>query len=189
MLTITIPEAEYFDESSRQFVIMNRGGCEVTLEHSLASVSKWEAKHKKPFIGRLGLTEEKTEAEMLDYIRIMADGKISDEALLSLKSNPGVLQEIREYLEDSQTATWFREKDNNQKKGDRKIITAEVVYDWMMSLGIWPECQYWNLNRLFVLIRVRSESQNPDKKKMKHRDLMRSNAELNRARHAKHGIR
>lgn len=188
MLTITIPEAEYYDENARQFVAVNRGGCEVTLEHSLASISKWEAKYKKPFIGRPGVTDEKTEAEMLDYIRMMADGKISDEALLALNSHPNALQEIQAYLEDSQTATWFRDKDN-QKKGDRKVITAEVIYDWMMSLGIWPECQYWNLNRLFVLIRVRSESQNPDKKKMKHRDLMRSNAELNRARHAKHGIR
>lgn len=187
MLTVTIPEAEYYDENSKQFVIINKGGCEVTLEHSLASVSKWEAKNKKPFLGIPGKAEKKTEAETLDYIRIMADGKIGDEALLSLKSNPDVLREIQAYLEDSQTATWFRERDNNQKRGDRKVITAEVIYDWMMSLGIWPECQYWNLNRLFVLIRVRSESQNPDKKKMKHRDLMRSNAELNRARHARYG--
>lgn len=188
MLTITIPEAEYFDEQSDRFVILNKGGCRVTLEHSLASVSKWEAKNKKPFLGMPGKTEEKTEAEMLEYISDMAEGKISDEALLSLKSNPEVVQKIKEYIDDSQTATWFHEREN-QKKGDRKVITAEVIYDWMMSLGIWPECQYWHLNRLFVLIRVRSDSQNPDKKKMKHRDLMRSNAELNRARHARHGVR
>lgn len=185
-LTIEIPSAEYFDEQRQEFVTYNNEGNTITLEHSLASISKWEARNKKSFLGKPGMKEEKTEAELLDYIRCMAvDREITDEELASIKTNPAVLKEIKRYIDDNHTATWFNER--SQGKMDRRTITAEVLYDWMMKLNIWQECQHWHLSRLLALIRVRSSTENPNKRKMKQRDILRDNASLNAARHAKYG--
>lgn len=46
MLTIKIPDMEYFDEESQEFVSIK--GRILELEHSLISISKWEAKWHKP---------------------------------------------------------------------------------------------------------------------------------------------
>lgn len=48
MLKIHIPETECFVEDRNEFIQVK--GYELTIEHSLLSVSKWEAKWKKPFL-------------------------------------------------------------------------------------------------------------------------------------------
>ncbi len=65
MLTITIPKTEFFDEGSQQFV--NIKETKLELEHSLVSLSRWEAKWKKPFLS----TDNKSQEEALDYVRCM----------------------------------------------------------------------------------------------------------------------
>ena len=65
MLQIRIPEFEGWDEKNEIFV--NKKAQNLTLEHSLVSISKWEAKYHKPFLSR----EEKTSEETIDYIRAM----------------------------------------------------------------------------------------------------------------------
>ena len=68
MLKLTIAAPEYWDEQKQEFVY----GKETTLqlEHSLVSLSKWESKWKKPFLG-CDLTFEET----IDYIRCMTATK------------------------------------------------------------------------------------------------------------------
>lgn len=45
MLVITVPAAEMFDERTQEFV--NTKEQVLQLEHSLVSISKWEAKWRK----------------------------------------------------------------------------------------------------------------------------------------------
>lgn len=64
MLELLIERREGFDESTNQFVTIPEKRIE--LEHSLRSLSKWEAKHKKPYMSSLE-KHRKTEAEVVDY--------------------------------------------------------------------------------------------------------------------------
>ena len=50
MLKITIPGQELWDEGKEEFV--NTKGTTLQLEHSLVSLSKWESKWHKPFLGK-----------------------------------------------------------------------------------------------------------------------------------------
>ena len=50
MLRIEVPSAELYVESERRFV--KTKPTTLSLEHSLVSLSKWEAKHKKPFLSK-----------------------------------------------------------------------------------------------------------------------------------------
>jgi hypothetical protein len=84
------------------------------------------------------------------------------------------------------TDTWFKDQ---KRPGTRQIITAEVIYGWMVSLNIpFEPCQYWHLNKLFTLIKVCNE-QNQPKKKMGRSDAARQQAALNAQRQAQLGTR
>lgn len=47
MLTIVVPECEYFNEEKNEFIHTKE--CTLQLEHSLLSLSKWESKWLIPF--------------------------------------------------------------------------------------------------------------------------------------------
>ena len=77
------------------------------------------------------------------------------------------------------TATEF----SNTKKTatNREVITAEIIYYWMITMNIPMECQKWHLNRLLTLINV-CNIRNQPPKKMNKREIMSRNASLNEAR-------
>ena len=66
MLVITIPDKEYWDPVKEEFV--NPKGWTLSLEHSLVSISKWEAKWQKPFLS----DKEKTPEEIIPQARRVA---------------------------------------------------------------------------------------------------------------------
>lgn len=144
MLQITVPAFEVFDESTGSINEIKE--CTLSLEHSLISISKWEAKWKKPFLGR----EPKTPEQSLDYIRCMTLNPKVDPLIYS-GIRPEQVKEINDYVNDSQTATWFNDQD---RKVSREIITSELIYYWMVAAEIPFECQKWHLNRLMTLIKV-----------------------------------
>lgn len=172
MLRITVPAAEFFDEVREEFVYTK----EVTLqlEHSLVSLSKWESKWNKAFLGR----QEKTDEEILDYVRCMTLTQNVDPEVYTRLSAQNYAA-INAYIEAPMTATYFSE--DKQSKGNREVVTSELIYYWMISYNIPVEFQKWHLNRLLTLIRVCNIKNSPPKKRSK-RELMRRNAALNAAR-------
>lgn len=175
MLRITIPATEEWDEAKQEFVYAKEQT--LHLEHSLVSLSKWEARWHKPFLSK----EEKTDEETLDYIRCMTITQNVDPEVYLRLTNDNIDQ-INRYIDDSMTATTFR--DDGMGGSSRKIITSEVIYWWMIANNIPPEYQKWHLNRLLTLIKVCNlESQPP--KKMSAGEIMSRNAALNEARKKK----
>ena len=172
MLKITVPAAEFWDEVHEEFIYKKEQVLQ--LEHSLVSLSKWESKWTKAFLGK----QEKTDEEIIDYVRCMTLTQNIDPEVYNRLSADNYAQ-INAYIEAPMTATYFSE--DKQTKGNRDVVTSELIYYWMISYNIPVEFQKWHLNRLLTLIRVCSIKNNPPKKKSK-RDLMRRNSTLNAAR-------
>ena len=171
MLRITIPGIEYYDEEKNEFIYYDEHT--IDLEHSLVSISKWEAKWCKPFLNG----KDKSVEEILDYVRCMSitDG-IPDEVYSRLTEDN--LKAINEYIGNPMSATTFA---NERPSGGREIITSEIIYYWMVAFNIPFECQHWHLNRLLTLVKVCNIKNNPPKKMSKQEILSRNRA-LNEAR-------
>lgn len=177
MLEIHINGREMWNSEKEEFV--NTKGITLRLEHSLISISKWEAKYKRPFLsdGPKGLEE------LYDYITFMSLDKKIDRTELE-----GITEEdykkILEYINDPMTATKITH--NGQKRtGSNHVLTSEEIYYDMTALNIPFECEKWHLNRLLTLIQVASLKNEPPKK-MSKSEIYRQNAELNKARRAQH---
>lgn len=172
MLPITIPAREFFDEAKQEFIYTQE--YKLQLEHSLASLSKWEEKWKKPFFKK----GEKTLEETIDYIRCMClDPDVPPEVFYYVTNKN--MTDISAYIEDSMTATTFYEPDG--KKRNNEQITAELIYYWMLSLEIPFDREYWHLNKLLTLIRVTSLKNAPPKK-MSAKEATKYYAKLNEER-------
>ncbi len=178
MLELVLKENEQWDEENEVFV--HTKSQTLMLEHSLVSISKWEAKWKKPFLEQHN--KEMPMEELIDYIKCMTITQNVDQDVYRNLSKKDI-NKVLNYINDSMTATWFREDD---KKGRRsgQAITSELIYFWMISFQIPFECQKWHLNRLLTLIRICNENREDGsgQKKMSQRDLMNRNRALNEAR-------
>jgi hypothetical protein len=175
VLIIEVPLEESFDEEKMEFVTTS--AYKLELEHSLVSLSKWEAKFEKPFLSN----EDKTAEESLWYIEAMTiTPDVPPEVFAKLSQKN--IDDVSAYINGKQTATWFREDPNKPKS--REIITGEIIYYWMLSLNIDQECENWHLNRLITLIRVVNEKNAPPKKagRMDRAEMARRRNELNQRR-------
>jgi len=176
MLEIVIPEQELYDEAKQEFVTIESKT--LRLEHSLVSISKWEAKWHKPFLSK----DDKTNEEAIDYIRCMTIGqKVKAEIYNYIPLE--VFSKIKGYIDDPMTATWFNEKPVDKKKSN-ETITSELIYYWMIAQNIPMECQKWHLNRLLTLIKVCSIKNKPPSKRKK-KDIVSERRALNEARRSK----
>lgn len=173
MLQITVPGTELYDEVHNEFITIKEQT--LTLEHSLVSLSKWESKWHKPFLSKDGLTTEQT----IDYIRCMTITQNVPPITYKLITNDNI-KEVENYINDPMTATWFSE-DKKGKGANREIVTAELIYYWMIALQIPIKCEKWHLNRLLTLVRV-CNVKNAPPKKMGKKAIMNRNAALNAAR-------
>lgn len=174
MLRIEIPAAEQFDEATNRFIYTKAANLQ--MEHSLVSLAKWESKWHKPFLGK----EQKTAEETIDYLRCMTITQNVDPNVYYSIPNKK-MEEIKAYIDDKMTATWFSE----DGKQSTDIITAEIIYDWMIAFNIPSEYAKWHLNRLLTLIRVRSIKSAPQKK-MKKEEQAKNYRALNAARRKMH---
>lgn len=176
MLTITVGGTEQFDEATETFT--NSELVVVNLEHSLVSVSKWESKYGKAFLGR----DEKTNEETIDYIRMMILPPSGPEVMELFTYD--TYNQIIDYIKEKQTATTFHNA--QQSGGFRETITSELIYYWMITNNVPIEMETWNLNRLFTLLQVFAVK-NGKQKKMSRSEIAARNRELNAQRRAELG--
>lgn len=178
MLKIFIEGGERFDPVTNEFRTVK--DTYLQLEHSLVSISKWEAKWHKPFLGK----DDKTAEEIIDYVKCMTITQNVDPEIYNHLTQ-AIMNEISEYIADPMTATWFS-KDPEKKgasKTSNETITSELIYYWMIALQVPVEFQKWHLNRLLTLIRVCNIKNQPPKKMSKAESLARSHS-INAARRA-----
>ena len=172
MLTLTIPSIELFDERTSEFSYTKPQTLQ--LEHSLVSVSKWEAMYSKSFFKE----ENKSTKETQDYIKCMTITQNVDDRVYSYIPK-NLIDVINEYVEAPMTATII--PDDGGSKTKKETITSELIYYWMIALNIPFDCQKWHLNRLLTLIRVCNIKNQPPEKRSR-REIMSRNAALNAAR-------
>jgi hypothetical protein len=180
VLTIRVGATEVYDESTDTFGVVD--GFELQLEHSLDSLSKWESKYEKPFLGEA----EKTPEEALEYIRFMVVTPNPPGDFLDKLSKEN-LEEVNAYINRKMTATWFSDA-TPQTRRNTETVTAELIYYWMTIFHIEWEAQYWHLNRLFTLIRICNVKQDKPKK-MTRAEAAQRQRELNARRKAELGTK
>lgn len=180
MLEIIIDPIKGWDEEKEEFI--NIPETRFQIEHSLVSIKKWESKWHKAFLGN----KEKTTEEIYDYIRCMTLTPGVDPSIY-IYLPKSVFDSIISYINDPMTASWITEHEQGAKKGQPgKVVTNEVIYYWMITLGIPMECERWHLQQLIMLIRV-VNAENEPKRKMSQREAFAQQRALNQARRAKHG--
>ena len=178
MLYIEVPlENEKWDENKQEFIEPKKQILQ--LEHSLVSLSKWESKWCKPF-----LSSSKTDEEILDYIKCMTITQNVSPVVYNYLTDSNI-QEIVDYINAPMTAATFYNRQNT--KINREIVTADLIYYWMITAQIPFEAEKWHINRLFTLIRICDIKNNSGNNKMSKKDIYAYNRQLNAARRAKLG--
>lgn len=180
MLEIRIPPHEFYNEKTFQFVAFP--GQTLQLEHSLLSISKWEAITHKPFLDKNGMTPD----DFTLYVRCMTLNKNVDEQVYDFLT-PKDKKLIASYIENPMTATWFGKEEEQRGRVSRKVITSELIYYWMIAANVPMSCEKWHLNRLMTLLHI-CEIKNRPPKKGKRRNTA-ADASLNAARRAASGSR
>lgn len=178
MLELIIPPNEIYLEKENRFVEFKGG--KLQLEHSLISVRKWEAKHHKPYLGN----NNKTSEEILSYIQCMTLNREVDPNIYHFLTVE-MMEKIAEYIKDPMTATWFNTSTIGAARTSNEVITAEIIYYWMVALNIPTEYEKWHLNQLTTLIKVVSIKNNPERK-MDPREAAIQRMRLNAQRRAKY---
>lgn len=148
MLELKIPEiSELWDEKNQCFASVRAQT--IQMEHSLIAISKWESKWHLPFLEEVRWNRLNRE-QLLDYIKCMTITHNVDDLVFRSLQAPQI-EEITNYINDPATATTFS---NENSAPNFEIMTSEIIYWEMVALGIWKECEKWNINRLVTLIHV-----------------------------------
>ena len=174
MLKIVVQPCKYWDSKRELFFTYPEKPVTLQLEHSLVSISKWEAKWNKPFLSKVN---ERTNEEMRDYIRCMTLTQNVDPSIYMFITDD-LIMEITNYINAPMTATTFS---NRNDRPSREIITSELVYYWMANFGIPFTCEKWHFNRLMTLIKICSIKNSPEKK-MSPNEIRARNRALNNSR-------
>lgn len=182
MFKLKVKPKEWINDNTGEFI--SSPETVLQLEHSLISISKWEAKWKKPFldVNSKGFSIE----EFRDYIRFMTINK-NVNPFVYYAITPAQFDEVKAYMGDTHTATVIRDS-RKSKRGKSRIITSELIYYWMFTNNIAIECEKWHLSRLMTLIQV-CFVEGRQGEKMSPREIMKQNQALNSMRKFKHGTK
>ncbi len=134
-------------------------GVALQFEHSLHSLSKWESKYLKPFMGKY----QPTPAEMLYYFEcmIITPGANPDHVY---GLAPEQMEKLTNYINTPQTASTVPQSNT---PGIRETTTSDLIYYWMVAMKIDWEAQYWHLSRLLMLVQIVNFKQQPEKARNK----------------------
>lgn len=183
MLKIKIPDQpdeQLWDETNECFVyIPGAKGCELNLEHSLLSISKWESIWCKAFLQETDRSLE----ENISYLECMTVTPNNVDPEIFKRIPQSEFDRINKYINNPSTATTFGgTKVTGGKKHD-EYISSELIYYWMVAYNIPFECQKWHLNRLLTLIRICEIKNDPkSQKKMSTNEIIKNYDKLNEAR-------
>lgn len=137
-------------------------------EHSLLSLSKWEAKHKIAFLS----SPNKKSSEMIDYYQEMLLTDVDPTIVFRL--SPDQLDQLSKYINTPQTASSVPKISN--AKMSTEIVTSELIYFWMTALEIDWRAESWHLSRLMMLIEIANYKKQPEKKRTQAEALKDWNA-------------
>lgn len=177
MLKLKVVLSESFDETKNEII---EETIDIELEHSLASLSKWEEIWEIPLLS----TNDKTNEMNLSYLECMCVTPDTPPEVFH-KLDGEQQDKIANYIDKKATATWFA---NTPKARSGEAITAELIYYWMSSFHIDWQAQFWHINRLLTLIQVFSVKQdNQPKRVNRTRSDMEQMMRINNARRAELG--
>lgn len=135
---------------------------ELPFEHSLVSLSEWEAEFERPFFPRTD-DDKQTPEEMRRYFELMYTGPRKNFDLVGLLTIEKEL-ELVNYINASRTATIV--KDVQSKSGPKEHVTSELIYYWLVAFKIqFKPTDEWHLNRLLTLVRICGVKQETPKKR------------------------
>lgn len=169
-ITVNVVGGELFNPETEEIITVKPATLE--LEHSLISLSKWESKWKIPFMDA-SEKQKLSREQILDYFQCMSIKPVKDPNIFK-SIRVADEQKILAYIADSMTATTFKDapiEGRPKRPRKKEIITSEIIYYWMVELGVPVEFEKWHLNRLLTLIRVCQEKQTVPKK-MKKNDVL-----------------
>lgn len=182
MLELKIPEiTELWDEKNQCFEHVKAQT--IQMEHSLIAISKWEAKWHISFLEQVR-RELLTNEQLMDYIRCMTITHNVDDIVFRSLQAPQIKQ-ITDYINNPATATTFS---NENQAPNFEILTSEIIYWEMIALGIWKECEKWNINRLVTLIHV-CNNKNKKAQPMPVNKIQSQNAMVNALRRKRYNTR
>ena len=189
MLRIKIPDQKpekLWDETNEMFIdIPGAKGCELTLEHSLLSVAKWESIWCKAFLD----TKDRTVDETLSYIECMVVTPTNVDSETIKRIPQSEFEKIDKYINNPSTASTFSGP-KGSGKGKDELTTSEMIYYWMTACNIPFECQKWHLNRLLTLIRICEIKNDPKgQPKMTENEIRKDYDKLNEMRRKQLGTK
>lgn len=180
MIEVTIPEQTKFNEDTNEFIHIKE--TTLKLEHSLLSVKKWESKWHVPFLGK----NEKTLDEYLSYISCMTLNREKIDPNVYRCISQETFLAIIDYIQDKMTATWFNNNDRigaSNRSGE--VVTAEIIYYWMISYRVPVEFEKWHLNQLLTFLKV-IHIKSGGEKKMDKKEAAAIRRKMNQERRAKY---
>lgn len=178
MLTITLQGDELWDDEAEVFRYSDPTVLE--FEHSLVSLSKWEARFHKLFL----TSAKKTEEEMFGYIEAMLMTPNAPSDVLMRLTEDDVLA-IDAYINDPMTGSTIHELPHRGPRSSEQI-SSELIYFWMSQFQIDKDCEHWHLNRLFTLIKIH-HAKSQKQQRVPRQKTAQTMAEINAARKAQLG--
>lgn len=161
MLTITLKPQELWDHAYNRFRYIESNRT-LRLEHSLKSISNWEAIFEKTFLPPPYLDENKVHIEPLEwrsYFKCMVlDEKVSETEVDILFTTHR--QEILEYIARPNHGTKFGGQ--SPTKMNNVAVSSGMIYYWLTAFQIPFHTENWHLNRLLALLKIANIKNDPN---------------------------
>ena len=157
MFSLEIPDLELFNSEKMQFYIVKGG--RFTFSYNLHNLYKWENRTNVRFIDNPDLS-----------IELLCDFMIS---ICNEELNPELVNDklIYMFMEEINKVTGPTILPKRPSSGKKNILTSDIIYAYMYTLGIDTKWEYENLNKLLLLIAVIQDISNPPEKMSKEESI------------------